>query len=125
MAAKSAGTIARSSPDPNKPAKLTSKQEARLDRMTDDEITAAALSDSDAQPWTDDELRHAKQAWAAKIKITRLKLGMSQAAFAEAFGFSLGTLQAWEQGRAEPPESIRSYLRVIDREPEAVMRALA
>jgi putative transcriptional regulator len=49
---------------------------------------------------------------------------MSQAAFAEAFGFPLRTLQEWEQGRAEPPEAIRSYLRVIEREPEAVMRAL-
>jgi putative transcriptional regulator len=54
-----------------------------------------------------------------------LKLGMSQAAFAEAFGFTLGALQDWEQGRVTPPEAIRRYLRVIDREPEAVKRALA
>jgi putative transcriptional regulator len=93
--------------------------------MTDDEITAAALSDPDAQPWSDADLARAKQAWGAKIKVIRRKLGMSQAAFAAAFGFALRALQEWEQGRTAPPEAIRRYLRVIDREPEAVMRALA
>jgi putative transcriptional regulator len=125
MAVKSAGTTVRSRPDPSKPARLSSRQAARLDAMTDDEVTTAALSDPDAQPWSDDDLSQAKEAWGAKIKVTRLKLGMSQAAFAEAFGFTLGALQDWEQGRVTPPEAIRRYLRVIDREPEAVMRALA
>jgi putative transcriptional regulator len=125
MPVKSAGTVVRSRHDPTKPARLSSGQEARLDVMTEDEINAAALSDPDAQPWSDEDLARAKTGWGARIKLTRLKLGMSQAAFAEAFGFSLRALQEWEQGRAEPPEAIRSYLRVIDREPEAVKRALA
>jgi putative transcriptional regulator len=104
---------------------LSSKQEARLDRMTEDEIGIAALSDADAQPWSDEELSRARQAWGARLKVTRLKLGMSQADFAKAFGFSLRALQDWEQGRADPPQAIRCYLRVIEREPEAVIRALA
>jgi putative transcriptional regulator len=125
MPVKSAVTIVRTRPDPGRPARLSSEQAARLDAMTDDEVTAAALSDPDAQPWTDADLARAKQAWGARIKITRLKFGMSQAEFAKAFGFSLRALQDWEQGRAEPPQAMRCYLRVIDREPEAVMRALA
>ena len=124
MPVKSAAT-GRTRPDPGRPPRLSSRQEARLDAMTDDEITAAALSDPDAQPWTDADLARARQAWGARLKITRLKLGMSQAAFAKAFGFALRALQDWEQGRAEPPQAIRCYLRVIEREPEAVMRALA
>ena len=107
MPVKSAGTIVRSRHDPSKPARLSSEQAARLDAMTDDQITAAAVSDPDAQPWTDDDLARAKQAFGARIKITRLKLGMSQADFAEAFGFSLRALQDWERGRAEPPAAIR------------------
>ncbi|MGH6921140.1 MAG: helix-turn-helix domain-containing protein, partial [Geminicoccaceae bacterium] len=95
MPVKSAGTIVRSRHDPSKPARLSSKQAARLDAMTDDEITAAALSDPDAQPWSDADFAGAKQAWGAKIKVIRRKLGMSQAAFAEAFGFTLGALQGW------------------------------
>jgi putative transcriptional regulator len=122
---RSADTIVRSRHDPSKPVRLSSKQTARLDAMTDDQIATAALSDPDAQPWSDDDLARAKEAGGARIKVTRLKLGMSQTDFAEAFGFSLRALQEWEQGRADPPHAIRCYLRVIDREPEAVMRALA
>jgi putative transcriptional regulator len=124
MPVKRGGTTVRYKVDQRKPVRLTKKQAARLDAMTDEEITAAALSDPDAQPWTDEQLTKAKPAWSARIKIARLKLKMSQSTFAEAFGFPLRTLQEWEQGRAEPPEAIRSYLRVIEREPEAVMRAL-
>ena len=124
MPVKRGGTTVRYKVDPRKPVRLTKKQAARLDTMTDEEITAAALSDPDAQPWTDEQLTKARPAWSARIKIARLKLKMSQSTFAEAFGFPLRTLQEWEQGRAEPPEAIRSYLRVIEREPEAVMRAL-
>ena len=124
MPAKRGDTIVRHRSDPKRPARLSPEQAARLDALSDDEITVAALSDTDVQPWTEEELSRAKPAWGSKIKITRLRLGMSQAAFAGAFGFPLRTLQEWEQGRAEPPEAIRSYLRVIEREPEAVMRAL-
>ncbi len=124
MPAKRGGTTVRFKADPRKPVRLTNEQAARLDAMTDDEITAAALSDPDAQPWTEEQLAKARPVWSGRIKITRLKLQMSQSAFAEAFGFPLRTLQEWEQGRAEPPEAIRSYLRVIEREPEAVIRAL-
>jgi len=37
----------------------------------------------------------------------------------------LGTLRDWEQGRREPDAAALAYLRVIEREPEAVARALA
>lgn len=124
MTAKRGGTTVIYKADPRKPVRLTKEQATRLDAMTDDEITATALSDPDAQPWTEKQLAKARPVWSSRIKITRLKLQMSQSAFAEAFGFPLRTLQEWEQGRAEPPEAIRSYLRVIEREPEAVMRAL-
>ena len=124
MPVKHGDTTVSYRPDPRKPVRLTEKQAARLDAMTDDEITAAALTDPDAQPWTEEQLAKAKPVWSARIKVIRLKLKMSQSAFAEAFGFPLRTLQEWEQGRAEPPEAILSYLRVIEREPETVMRAL-
>jgi len=124
MPAKRGGTTVRYKVDPRKPVKLTREQAARLDAMTDDDVTTAALSDPDGQPWTEEQLGKAERVWSGRIKVTRLKLQMGQSAFAEAFGFPLRTLQEWEQGRAEPPEAIRSYLRVIEREPDAVMRAL-
>jgi putative transcriptional regulator len=61
---------------------------------------------------------------ALDVRAIRSRLGLSQAAFARRFGFSLGTVRDWEQGRCQPDQAVRSYLLVIDREPEAVERAL-
>ncbi len=48
-------------------------------------------------------------------------LGLSQGEFAARFGFKL---QNWEQGCRRPDGAARAFLRVIEREPEAVLRAL-
>jgi len=55
----------------------------------------------------------------------RARLRMSQAAFAALFGLSVRTIQEWEQGRRRPDGPARALLRVIEREPAAVRRALA
>ena len=55
----------------------------------------------------------------------RTRLGLSQAEFATRFGFKLDALQNWEQGSRRPDAAVRAFLRVIEREPEAVLRALA
>ncbi len=54
----------------------------------------------------------------------RKQLGLSQAEFAARFGFKLDAVQNWEQGRRRPEGAARAFLRVIEREPEAVQRAL-
>jgi putative transcriptional regulator len=59
------------------------------------------------------------------VKAIRRRLGMSQAQFAASFGFGLDAVQNWEQGRRRPEGAARAFLKVIDREPEAVRRALA
>jgi putative transcriptional regulator len=95
---------------------------ARLDQMTDEEVEAAALSDPDAQPLTDEEL--AEFVRPALLKRLREQLSLSQSAFAERFHINLETLRAWETGRAVPSDTERAYLRVIERNPEAVLAAL-
>src|ERR1700739_2965555 len=55
----------------------------------------------------------------------RHRLGLSQAAFARAFGLDVTALHAWEQGRRRPDRAARVLLAVIAKEPQAVMRALA
>lgn len=62
---------------------------------------------------------------AIDVRAIREKAGMSQAEFASRYGFSGRTLQEWEQGRARPDSAVRAYLIVIDRDPDAVQRALA
>jgi putative transcriptional regulator len=54
----------------------------------------------------------------------RQGLGLSQAEFAVRFGFKLDAVQNWEQGRRRPEGAARAFLRVIEREPESVQRAL-
>lgn len=61
---------------------------------------------------------------AIDVKAIRGRLGMSQARFAGAYGFSVDSVRNWEQGRRKPDVSARALLTVIDREPEAVRRAL-
>ena len=58
------------------------------------------------------------------VKSIRQKIGMSQQEFAGYFGVSKRTIQEWEQGRRHPSGAARAFLLVIDREPEAVRRAL-
>jgi putative transcriptional regulator len=59
-----------------------------------------------------------------EVRALRQRLGMSQARFAASFGFDVRTLQNWEQGHRHPEGATRAYLKVIEREPEAVRRAL-
>jgi len=54
----------------------------------------------------------------------RKGLKLSQVKFAGLFGFSLPAVRAWEPGKREPDISARHYLRVIERNPKAVVDAL-
>jgi putative transcriptional regulator len=95
----------------------------RLAAMTEEEIEANALADPDNPPWTDEELA---DAWSpADARRTRARLHMTQEEFAARFHIPLGTLRDWERGASIPDASARTLLRVIAREPEAVLRALA
>ncbi len=58
---------------------------------------------------------------AARI---RRKIKMSQSQFAAYSGVSVRTVQEWEQGRVAPSGVAGAFLIVIDREPDAVRRAL-
>lgn len=51
-------------------------------------------------------------------KVIRLKLKMSQSAFAGLMGVSVRTLQDWEQGRREPQGPAIALLRIAEQHPE-------
>ena len=59
------------------------------------------------------------------VAAIRKKLGLTQASFAARFGLSPAAVRDWEQHRRRPDPAARVLLTVIDREPEAVERALA
>ena len=60
----------------------------------------------------------------ARILAVRRKLGLSRRQFAERFHLDPRTVQDWEQGRRTPDQAARVLLTVIERDPEAVERAL-
>jgi len=55
----------------------------------------------------------------------RARLQLSQAAFAEQFGFSVAAVRDWEQHRRQPEKAARILLRVIERRPDVVREVLA
>jgi putative transcriptional regulator len=59
------------------------------------------------------------------IKSIRKKLGMSQSEFAMMIGVRLSTLQNWEQGRRKPEGPARALLKVVSKDPAAVVKALS
>lgn len=90
--------------------------------MTANEVEAAAKADPDNQPLTDADFATLRPV--PRVKTLRRALGLTQEEFATRFQIPLGTLQDWEQGRAEPDQPARTYLKVIARDPKAVQRAL-
>ena len=59
------------------------------------------------------------------VKAIRKKTGLTQQDFAMRFGFNLARLRDLEQKRTRPDSAIRAYLLVIQKDPEAVKKALA
>lgn len=95
---------------------------SRLEAMTEAERHAAALSDPDAQPLTPEDFKRMQRT--PQVRVIRRALGLSQEDFAARYHIPLGTLRDWEQGRVEPDQAARAYLKVIAREPETVREAL-
>jgi putative transcriptional regulator len=58
------------------------------------------------------------------VRAIREKLKLSQAAFAARYGFSIGRIRDWEQNRSPIDTPSRLLLIVIDKEPDAIERAL-
>jgi putative transcriptional regulator len=77
-----------------------------------------------------ESIRQAKrgEGRVTKVAVTaateaRMKLGVSQKAFAQLLGVSVRTLQEWEQGRREPSGAARTLLRIALKSPEAILQA--
>jgi len=59
------------------------------------------------------------------VKKLRIKIGVSQNAFATAFGISLSTLQRWEKGEKSPRGPALILLNLLQREPRTFHKALS
>ena len=59
-----------------------------------------------------------------RLKVLRRSLGLTQAQMAPLMGMSLSGYRKWEQGQRRVSGPAATLLRVIEREPGAVQRAL-
>ncbi|MFN0025042.1 MAG: helix-turn-helix domain-containing protein [Parvularculaceae bacterium] len=59
------------------------------------------------------------------IKRMRRKMKLTQAAFADRYGFTVGAVRDWEQGRRQPEAAARILLKVIENRPDVVAEVLA
>lgn len=96
---------------------------ARVDAMSEQELTAAALSDPDAQPADSEQLKRMRRV--SRVKLLRERLEMTQVEFAESFSIPVGTLRDWEQHRSTPDAPARALLRAIERDPQTMKRLLS
>jgi len=72
-----------------------------------------------------DKIAH-RRTTLSKIDVRSLRdrLSLTQSEFSAMIGVSVRTLQNWEQGRREPEGPAKALLRVVEREPKAVLNAL-
>ena len=92
----------------------------RIRAMTDEEVTAAAISDPNARPMTAEQFARRMP----RAKSLRRALCLTQEEFAARYHIPIGTLRDWEQGRSEPDQPACAYLTVIANDPVGVERAL-
>jgi putative transcriptional regulator len=104
------------------PPKLSTEHRARIEAMTDDQIDQNAEADVDNPPMTDEQLDRA--VFARTVRQVRERLNLTQDTFAKRFHISLSRLKDWEQARYRPDSVATAYLKVIERNPKAVERAL-
>ena len=95
---------------------------ARFDAMTDEEAYQNALDDPDNPPLTPERL--ARMRRVPNPRRLRQRLDLTQEEFARTFQIALGTLRDWEQGVRMPDSTAAAYLRVIQKNPDAVIEAL-
>jgi putative transcriptional regulator len=108
---------------PKRMTKTDGTDWARLSAMTDEEAEANAQSDPDNQPLSANATKRMRRM--PRVAVIRRALGLTQEEFSTRYRIPLGTLRDWEQGRSEPDQPTRAYLRVIAVEPETTAKALA
>lgn len=90
----------------------------RMAATTEDDIRQQMIEDGEDP---DVEPGFARPVLAQDV---RKKLDLTQPAFAALLGIPVATLRNWEQNRFVMDPAAQTLLKLIDREPEAALRAL-
>lgn len=99
---------------------LTEVDWAAQAALTDEDIARQVEENPDAARILSDA-----GAWRGRVLLVRRRSGLSEEELATRFHVPLQVLRAWESDCHEPDAMDSAYLRMIEREPEAMLRALA
>jgi len=91
---------------------------ALFDDLTQSLKEAVSIRRSEIAPSRVTEI-HAPDA-----KAIRAKVGLSQSEFAQLIGVKVATLRNWEQHRRTPTGAAAALLTIVEKEPDAALRAL-
>ncbi len=105
-------------------------EEIRASRPTVDRAKIAATTEADIrchqiEDGEDPDAQFPPFRPAPDVRTIRAKLHMTQETFAAAIGVPVATVRNWEQLRTGMDPAVRSLLRIVEREPDAAMRALS
>lgn len=92
---------------------------ARMAATTDDDIARQQIEDGEDPESDLDGFER-----VPNVKVLRASLHMTQDSLASAIGVPVATVRNWEQSRTGMDPAARALMRVLQREPEAVLRAL-
>ena len=92
----------------------------RVDRRRLDGTTEADLALQQAEDDAD-----AMQDVARFVRRVRRRLGLTQQEFARRIDVPLDTIRNWEQGKRYPTGAAKALLKILDKAPEAALKALS
>jgi putative transcriptional regulator len=90
---------------------------AKLDATTEEDIRRHMIEDGEDPDADHDD-------WHPSVAQVRQALNLTQAEIAALLGMPVATWRNWEQGRTAIDAPGRALLRILRREPEAVLRAM-
>ena len=97
-----------------------------MSRLADDIMQGLREALAHAEGQTVPGIRvHQFEMESINARAIRKKLHLTQEQMARLLGTSASGYRKWEQGQRQPSGAVRTLLRVMEREPAAVLRALA
>ena len=95
---------------------------AALDALTEEDVVARGLTDPDNLPLTKEDL--ARMPVLPRVTFLCHCLGLSAEDFARRYCIPSEIIRDWQNRATEPDAIARTYLRLIDKDPDGVARAL-
>jgi putative transcriptional regulator len=100
------------------------EKETFMSRFGKDLVEALSQALDHAKGKAGEARSHTWKSELVDVRSTRRKLKLTQQRMAMLLGVSLSGYRKWEQGERQPSGAARTLLMVMEREPQAVLKAI-